>query len=501
METGSHNSNVAGQLVSQNGTSVGPLISVGGIGSTCCNAVAFDGTNYLMVWESDVAGSTGGSPGFTAMGQFINTSGVPLAQPFALTGTDVWLDGIKFLAYGGGRYLLTYLRVTNGPVGGGTVECCIAGRILSPDGSLGPEIRISTGLGSGSSIGFDGTNFLVIWTAGSEVRGRFVGPSGALGQEISISAGQVSGPVQVAFDGTNYLVVFHTVVGGSTLDVSGQLVSPAGALVGSVITISNDPGTQFSMGVAFDGTNYLTTWTDMQAMTNWVYGQYISKNGMLVGTKVTINSNAGTQFGGIAGFANGKYFGFINGGARLGSGGLTISNGTVSGFFMGPYQAPPPDPHQSLPPPPIDQTVYTVSTGKMPTAAVTTTESGTLGSATLTVSVDLSKALGGGSFAGQGQFAAGYNIYVVALVPSGRLGLTSATWFVFPASRAWAALGSPIAAFMEGIAPTTTDPVVIPILESMDVTQLLGTEIYVGYGTSDAEMLAGSRYRGVYKIQ
>jgi len=161
----------------------------------------------------------------------------------------------------------------------------------------------------------------------------------------------------------------------------------------------------------------------------------------------------------------------------------------------------PPNPSQPVAPPPATQSAYTVTTGQMPTAAVTTTATGTLGSATLTVTLDLSKVLAGGSFASLGQFAAGYNIYVLALVPSGALGLPNATWFMYPATRAWAALGSPIAAFMEGLAQNATHSVIIPILQGMDVTSLLGTEFYIGYGTSDTEMLSASRYRGVYKVQ
>ena len=64
---------------------------------------------------------------------------------------------------------------------------------------------------------------------------------------------------------------------------------------------------------------------------------------------------------------------------------------------------------------------------------------------------------------------------------------------MYPATRAWAALGSPIAAFMEGLAQNPTNSVVIPILQGVDVTSPLGTEFYIGYGTSDAEMLSAGR--------
>lgn len=155
-----------------------------------------------------------------------------------------------------------------------------------------------------------------------------------------------------------------------------------------------------------------------------------------------------------------------------------------------------------LPAPPTTQTVFTLPTGQMPSAGVVVdTRSSTFGNATLVVTLDLSKVLSGGSLAAQGRFAAGYNIYVAALVPSGVLGLTSATWFVYPATGAWAELGSPIAAYREGIAENATDSVEISILQGMDVTGLVGSEIYIGYGASDTEMLSQSRYRGVYKVQ
>lgn len=161
----------------------------------------------------------------------------------------------------------------------------------------------------------------------------------------------------------------------------------------------------------------------------------------------------------------------------------------------------PPNPSQPVAPPPTTQAVFTASTGSMPTAAVSVSSSGTFGNATLIVTLDLSRVLLGGSFASLGQFAAGYNIYVVALVPSGALGLPRATWFMYPATRVWAALGSPIAAFKEGLAQNATNREIVPILQGMDVTSLPGTEFYIGYGTSDTEMLSAGRYRGVYKVQ
>lgn len=199
-----------------------------------------------------------------------------------------------------------------------------------------------------------------------------------------------------------------------------------------------------------------------------------------------------------------NFSGVIQGSSGSGQWTDTIfgARGTWTITRTSPPQPVATNPDQQVAPPPTVQTAYTVPSGRMPTAAVTATASGTLGRASLFVALDLSKVLSGGAFAGLGQFAAGYNIYVVALVPAGALGLPSATWFQLPATRAWGAFTSPIAAYLEGVAQAAASQIVpVSILQDLDVTALLGTEIYAGYGTSDAEMLANGRYRGVYIVR
>ena len=184
------------------------------------------------------------------------------------------------------------------------------------------------------------------------------------------------------------------------------------------------------------------------------------------------------------------------------SGTLTIEDQTFTVSQAANLVAPsgPPGPNQPVAPPPATQTEYTFVTNVIPDAAVSATAGGTLGGVTLNVTLDLSLL---GSFTGQGQFAAGYSVYVVALVPSGRLGLPAAAWFMLPdpiitlnTGRSWTRLGFPMDAYLQNVAQTAS--VEIRILQSLDMTELIGTEFYIGYGTSDEEMLNSGRYRGVY---
>jgi hypothetical protein len=183
--------------------------------------------------------------------------------------------------------------------------------------------------------------------------------------------------------------------------------------------------------------------------------------------------------------------------------GLVTMGGSWTTNRISPPQPVATDPNQLVAPAPTAQTAYTVSAGRLPEAAVNTSATGTLGRASLSVALDLSKIPLEGSFAAQGQFAAGYNVYVAALVPAGVLSLPNVTWFMLrPTPDGWAMLASPIAAYLQGVAQDAGSPIVqVLILENLDVTALLGSEIYVGYGLDSDEMLAQGRYRGVYIVR
>lgn len=335
---------IAAQMISANGAKVGSLIAIARSG--IATGVAFDGTNYLLIWEDDNFGACYQTGGFQIYGQFISKAGVPVGAPFAISAANVWFDGIKVMAFGGGKYLVTYTELINPGLGGEWNNRFIAGKMVSPNGTLGSEFRISTGYGDASDVAFDGTNFFVVWcedSADTEIRGRFVSPAGVPGMEISVNASPApsDNPKSVAFDGTNYLVVWDDEVDTNTYDwnVLGQLVSPSGARVGGVIPICTEPIPQLPTSVAFDGSHYLAVWVDMRNATNWdCYGQYINQSGSLFGSKLVISTDPGNQMCGV-GFANGRYGVMVSSGIVRGDGGLTQVDSS-SGVFI----APPADP-------------------------------------------------------------------------------------------------------------------------------------------------------------
>ena len=343
---------ITAQLVSQSGTLVGSRISIGRTGSA--PFVAFDGVNYLMVW-SDYATT----PNNKLYGVFISKDGSLINPPFVIEPGPLSKSEIGGIAFGGGKYMVVYHKIAEG------IREAVYGRLISPSGILGYWFVISTGYGNQglNNVSFDGTNFFVVWnnnTINNEVRGRFVSPSGTsgtLGTEITVKASGLpnNNPLTVAFDGTNYLVVWTDEVDASlhNWDVFGQLVTPTGALYGGKITISTAPGHQFKPLMAFDGTNYLISWTDMRndANGNWacddgegtcldIRGQFVSKSGARVGSEFIIDNDTGNQLGGFTGQAvNERLLGIINTGVAISGTGLV--GGDVYGVSMVVEQIPP----------------------------------------------------------------------------------------------------------------------------------------------------------------
>ena len=151
--------------------------------------------------------------------------------------------------------------------------------MIDSDGNLvGEENEI---VGSYSNLSFmpdietDGTNYLLVWTryrsssGPGDVYGILISQTGTpIGTKFRISLGNTinaSFP-NIAWDGTNYLVVWQLGFPSQDPIIQGQFISSTGQLVGNNFTIrpSSIPSTanQIYPAVAFNGTNYLVVWDD-----------------------------------------------------------------------------------------------------------------------------------------------------------------------------------------------------------------------------------------------
>lgn len=252
-----------------------------------------------------------------------------------------------------------------------------------------------------------------------------------------------------------------------------------------------------------------------ETMTVGTDGSVSAPTGGVVGTvdaggqlRATINGERKSQFGPVvtsACTATGKL-------VAAGTG--ITGNGTYSCSFSASYLSesgtwsvtrtttPTTTPTPVLTPTPLpDPATLTVGNGLLPAASITVNVGGSLESRTVVADLLIADLL---SVPAQQAFAANlYQVFVIALVPGERIArpVGQPALFAKTAVPSWNEVSGPLPAFMQNVAASSQDQRVrLEILRDTNLGTLLGTEFYIGYGLSDAEMLENRRYRGIYKV-
>jgi len=246
-------------------------------------SITFDGTNYLVVWEDNRS-----SP-WDIYGARVAPNGMVLDTSGILISTAANHQRYPSVAFDGINYLVVWEdnRISNRHIYGARVAP--SGTVLDPEG-----IPISTTAHSQASpsIAFDGINYLVVWSeyrsdshyiycARVTTSGTVLDPEGIL---ISTTAHSLSYPF-IAFDGTNYFVVWNDIRGGSSSnDLYGARVAPNGAVLDPEgIPISTAIYQQSSPSVIFGEANYLVVWEDSRSGSSYdIYGARVDQNGMVL---------------------------------------------------------------------------------------------------------------------------------------------------------------------------------------------------------------------------
>ncbi|MEO0068994.1 MAG: T9SS type A sorting domain-containing protein [candidate division WOR-3 bacterium] len=251
-------------------------------------AVAFDGTNYFVVWSDMRNGD------YDIYGARVTPAGVVLDPDGIAIATGEYDQYVPSIAFDGTNYLVAWSDYRNG------YESDIYGARVTPAGVVldTSGIAVSTAPNGqyAPAIGFDGTNYLIVWSdyrsgEWGDIYGARVTTAGSVlepqGIRIAIAENEQWSP-RVAYDGTNYLVVFQDDRDGDFIwDVYGTRVRPDGvALDSEGIAISTAEFDQIEPRVAFDGTNYLVVWTDYR--NEWgsdIYGARVTPAGVVLDTE------------------------------------------------------------------------------------------------------------------------------------------------------------------------------------------------------------------------
>jgi hypothetical protein len=213
-------------------------------------SLAFDGTNYLVVWtQSDNISST---PHSEIYGTRVSTGGSVLDPTGIAIATAPGSRTSPRLSFDGTNYLVVWYDFNSQlPVPPPT---SIFGKRMKPDGSLvdGPASSLGIAINTAATtkidptLVFDGTNHLVAWAIGDF---SFNPPAGIYGAKVStggqVVAGQTNGPgvllngpsqnndaiyaYPVAFSNrANTLLTWSSIrsVQGATKSIQGLLIFP-----------------------------------------------------------------------------------------------------------------------------------------------------------------------------------------------------------------------------------------------------------------------------------
>jgi phosphoribosylformylglycinamidine (FGAM) synthase PurS component len=255
-------------------------------------AVAFDGVNFLMVWQDDRGGVISGAR-VTPQGTVLDPAGILITPAPGDRGSPA-------IAFDGEHFLVVWEE--------DRIDWDIYGTRVTPQGTvLDPSgIPISTAADDQfmPALAFDGTNFLVVWEDnGSDstdttynIYGARVTPQGAVldPSGIAISTAEdVQLTPAVAWDGVSFFTAWEDYRTGVS-DIYGARVTPQGEVLDSAgIPISTATNAQLLPALAFDGTNLLVTWADYRSVSSFdIYGARVTPQGEVLDSAGFVISQA-----------------------------------------------------------------------------------------------------------------------------------------------------------------------------------------------------------------
>ena len=294
------------------------------VGALADPQVAFDGRNFLVVWSDERLKPDPDHSQHDVFGARITRAGVVLDRDGIPISTAERQQVEPKLAFEGSRFLVVWtdFRSYDGDIYGARVTT--AGKVLDPTGFV-----ISSGRNEHlhPTVVFDGTRYLVVWSEG--VRGGydiFGARVSRVGKTLNPKAIRISRGANawdtpaVAFGDENYLVAWTHWETGYYQEVRGARVSPDGIVLDPEgLVIAQGENDNSGPKVAFDGSNYLVVWNETHEAevepasfveTGDVYSARVSTDGAVLDAAVgrPISTARGDQWAHGLGFDGASYF-------------------------------------------------------------------------------------------------------------------------------------------------------------------------------------------------
>jgi hypothetical protein len=300
---------VLGAMVTPTGTSVGTSgFTVSLVGSSeGAGVVGFDGTNYLVAWTDRRKGRNSiiihdddiHAARVSPNGVVLDST--PIAVSEVLNG-----QVIKDIAFNGTEYLLVWEDTRASTAGRSVTEIYAArvtraGVVLDANGLAlsSPGCTNCYSVASSPRVASDGTDFFVTWTSGGHVDGARVPSTGAPDAQrrlVMTTDGQTS--PSVAHLGIGYLLVWQNTPSGAGADVMAKRLTSTGADVGTAFVVSNRASDETAPLVQVGGGQALVVWNDTRngAGDLDVFGARIDASGALLDPAgISLLTGAGTQ--------------------------------------------------------------------------------------------------------------------------------------------------------------------------------------------------------------
>ncbi len=253
--------------------------------------VAFDGTNYLAVWQDsrcfpqhDVFCAR-----IDSLGTIIDPAGIHVAT-VTYDNLQYYCNGTPAVAFNGSEYLIVYQDRRN------SLETDIYGTRVTVTGTIldpyGIPISTAPGYQRHPCITSNGTDFLVVWqderAGAADIYGSRVDQNGAVldpgGIEICNAANSQIFP-RVASDGADYFAVWQDArdtttnqydIYGARIDANGNLLDTNG------IAVFAGTANQVEPSINYGSSNYLVVWEDQRAEVFGIAGARVNTAGTVL---------------------------------------------------------------------------------------------------------------------------------------------------------------------------------------------------------------------------
>ncbi|MCD6459481.1 PEP-CTERM sorting domain-containing protein [bacterium] len=261
-------------------------------------AIVSNGQDYLVTWSSFVQDGSD----YGVFGQRIDSSGTFLGSEFQINTHTTHFQDYSAVASNGQNYLITWQSDAQDGAGIG-----IYGQRINSSGTfLGSEFKINTYTTDSQfkpAVVSDGQDYLVSWHSFGQdgdswgVYGQRIDTSGSFkGSEFKINTCTVSSQSNpsLASNGQNYLVSWNSSgQDGSQGGIYGQLINTNGNFIGSEFKINTyTANEQWAPAIASNDQDYLVAWMsrEQDGLGYGIYGQLIDSSGNFIGAEFLINT-------------------------------------------------------------------------------------------------------------------------------------------------------------------------------------------------------------------